>query len=115
MSAPVEQFNLIAGVWCKQMHFKQTGDRMDGHLHTHNHLTLLASGSLRVTVNGTASEFTAPHMIFIHKDHTHELISLQDNTVAYCVHAVRDADTGDIIDDVIMPAGVTQEPLTRTE
>lgn len=115
MSVPVEQFNMIAGVWCKQMHFIQAGDRMDGHLHTHNHLTLLAAGSLRVTVNGTASEFTAPHMIFIHKDHTHELVALQDNTVAYCVHAVRDADTGDIIDDVIYPAGVTREPLLRTE
>jgi quercetin dioxygenase-like cupin family protein len=113
MAAPAEQFNLIDSVWCKQMHFAQAGDRMDGHLHTHNHLTLLAAGKLRVVVNGVATEFTAPHMIFIHKDHTHELTALVDNTVAYCIHAVRDADTGDIIDDIIVPAGIVQETLIR--
>jgi gentisate 1,2-dioxygenase len=113
MSAPVNHFNMIDGVWCKQMHFKHTGDCMPGHLHTHNHLTLLAAGQLRVVVNGQATEFTAPHMIFIHKDHTHELTALVDDTVAYCIHAVRDADTGDIIDDIIIPAGIVQEPLIR--
>ena len=91
------------------MQFAQAGDVMQGHLHTHNHLTLLAHGKLRVTVNGSATEFTAPHMIFIHKNHTHELVALEDNTIAYCIHAVRDKDTGDVIDKVIVPAGVTIE------
>lgn len=115
MSEPVTSFNLVDGVFCKQMHFKSAGDVMQGHLHTHNHLTLLAAGAVRVTVNGKTSEFTAPHMIFIHKDHEHELEALADNTVAYCIHAVRDRDTGDIIDKIIYPDGIMlgMEPLVN--
>ena len=111
MSSPAESLNIIDSVFCKQMHFANAGDIMQGHLHTHNHLTLLAAGKLRVTVNGQITEFTAPHMIFIHKNHTHELEALQDDTVAYCIHAVREDTTGDVIDRVIVPAGVTIEPF----
>ena len=108
---PKLHISLIDGVFVKQMHFEQVGSTMHGHKHTHNHLTLLAHGKLKVTVNGEVTEFTAPHLIFIHKDNEHELVALEENTVAYCVHAVRDKDTGDIIDDVIVPRGVAYEPL----
>lgn len=108
---PTYYFSAIDGVAVKQMHFKKSGSIMQGHKHTHNHLTLLAHGKLKVTVNGEETEFTAPHLIFIHKDNEHELVALEDGTVAYCVHAIRDKDTGDIIDDVIVPKGVTYEPL----
>jgi quercetin dioxygenase-like cupin family protein len=70
----------------------------------------LAKGKLKVTVEGTASEFTAPHMIYIHKDKRHELQALTDDTVAYCIHALRDKDTGDILDPSMVPAGV--DPLS---
>jgi len=112
---PEISFNLVDGVFAKQMHFKYAGDIMEGHQHTHNHLTLLAAGKLKVTVNGKTSEFTAPHMIFIHKDHNHELVALEDNTVTYCIHAVRDKDSGDIIDGTIYPEGIisTMEKLTK--
>lgn len=111
MSSPIERLNMVDGVFAKQMHFAQAGDVMNGHLHTHNHLTLLAHGSLRVSVNGQSTEFTAPHMIFIHKNHTHELVALENNTVAYCIHAVREKDTGDVIDSVIVPRGIIIEDL----
>jgi quercetin dioxygenase-like cupin family protein len=113
VSNPIEEFNMVDGVWCKQMHFVNANDIMPGHLHTHNHLTLLAAGRLKVTVNGISSEYTAPHMIFIHKDHVHQLEALEANTVAYCVHAVRDDSTGNIIDEIIVPEGITLEPLVK--
>jgi quercetin dioxygenase-like cupin family protein len=81
-----------------------------GHTHQFDHLTLLAKGKLKVTVEGTVSEFTAPHMIYIHKDKRHELQALTDDTVAYCIHALRDKDTGDILDPSMVPAGV--DPLS---
>jgi quercetin dioxygenase-like cupin family protein len=111
ITTPEVSFNMVDGVWCKQMHFKEKGCTMSGHTHTHNHLTLLAKGSLKVTVEGKVTVFTAPHMIFIHKDNAHELVALEDDTVAYCIHAVRDADTGDIIDQVIIPDGINLETL----
>lgn len=100
---------LLSGVWCKQMNFKQAGAVMHGHTHKYNHITLLAKGSLNVTVNNVSTEFRAPHMIFIHKDHEHELRSLEDDTVAYCIHAVREKYTGEIVDELAMPDGVDIE------
>jgi quercetin dioxygenase-like cupin family protein len=88
------------------MHFQKTGDIEFGHTHQFDHLTLLAKGKLKVTVEGVVSEFTAPHMIYIHKDKAHELEALADETVAYCIHALRDKDTGEILDPAMIPAGV---------
>jgi hypothetical protein len=66
-------------------------------------MTLLASGALKVIVNGQATEFKAPHMILIRQDKNHELIALEDNTVAFCIHALR---TGDRVEDIIDPASI---------
>jgi quercetin dioxygenase-like cupin family protein len=88
------------------MHFKKSGDTELGHTHQFDHLTLLASGSLRVTVEGVATEFKAPHMIYIHKDKNHELVALEDGTVAYCIHALHDKDTHDILDPSMIPHNV---------
>lgn len=96
------------------MHFEKAGDIEQGHTHNFDHLTLLASGSLRVTVEGKATEFKAPHMIYIHKDKKHELVALEDNTVAYCIHALRGSNTtGDILDPAMIPDGVRIDEVAR--
>lgn len=92
------------------MRFQKAGDIEIGHTHQFDHLTLLAKGKLKVTVEGVASEFAAPHMIYIHKDKVHELKALTDETVAYCIHALRDKDSGEILDPSMIPAGV--DPLS---
>lgn len=107
MNAPEIGFGCVANLWCRMMDFKFTGDTEQGHTHSFDHLTLLASGSLKVTVSGMATVFKAPHMLYIHKDKHHELVALEDNTVAYCIHALRGADgSGDILDPSMIPAGV---------
>jgi len=91
------------------MHFEKVGDIEYGHSHQFDHLTLLASGKLKVTVNGESSEFTAPNMIYINKDLEHELVALEDNTIAYCIHALRDGySTEDIIDPGSIPSGYSK-------
>ena len=107
MNSPEVLLGCVANLWSRMMHFKKAGDTEQGHTHQFDHLTLLASGSLRVTVDGLVTEFQAPHMIFIKKDKNHELVALVDNTVAYCIHALRDKDTQDILDPAMIPAGVT--------
>jgi quercetin dioxygenase-like cupin family protein len=89
------------------MHFKRAGDIEAGHTHQFDHLTLLAKGKLKVTVGGAITEFVAPHMIYIHKDKVHELEALEDETVAYCIHALRDKSNNDILDPSMIPAGVS--------
>ena len=105
-NTPLIQIGCVANLYSRMMHFKKAGDVEHGHTHQFDHLTLLAAGALRVTVEGSTSEFKAPHMIYIHKDKNHELTALEDGTVAYCIHALRDRETDDILDPAMIPLGV---------
>ena len=107
MSNPVVHIGCVANLFSRMMHFKQAGDTEMGHTHQFDHLTLLAKGKLKVTVEGVATEFTAPHMIYIRADKMHELVALTDETVAYCIHALRDKNNNDIIDPSMIPTGVS--------
>lgn len=103
---PDASIGLVSNLWSKMMHFKKAGDTEQGHAHVFDHLTLLAKGSMKVTVNGVSTNFTAPHMIFIKKESIHELVALEDDTVAYCIHALRDGNgVDDIIDPSMIPDG----------
>lgn len=104
---PEIKIGCVANLYSRMMHFKTAGDIEVGHTHQFDHLTLLAKGKLKVTVEGNVTEFTAPHMIYIHKDKVHELEALTDETVAYCIHALRDKDTNEILDPSMIPAGVS--------
>lgn len=106
MSSPIVNIGCVANLYSRMMHFEKAGDIEIGHTHQFDHLTLLAKGKLQVTVDGNMSEFTAPHMIYIHKDKVHELVAMTDNTVAYCIHALRDKENNEILDPSMIPAGV---------
>lgn len=107
MNEPNIAIGCVANLFSRQMHFEKAGDIEHGHKHPFDHLTLLAAGALRVTVEGKTTEFKAPHMIYVKAEHVHELVALEDNTVAYCIHALRgDNKTGDILDPAMVPAGV---------
>lgn len=107
MRSPSITIGCVANLYSRMMHFKRAGDTEIGHTHQFDHLTLLAKGKLKVTVEGVATDFTAPHMIYIHKDKVHELEALTDETVAYCIHALRNKDNDEIIDPSMIPAGVS--------
>lgn len=105
----------VANLFSRQMVFRRAGDYEQGHTHQFDHLTLLASGSLKVTVDGKTTVFKAPHMIYIHKDKMHELVALEDNTVAYCIHALRDGDNvEDILDPAMIPEGVLPTSVSKS-
>lgn len=111
MSYPEIKLGCVANLFSRMMHFKKAGDVEQGHTHPFDHLTLLASGSLKITVEGKETVFKAPHMIYINKDKEHELVALEDNTVAYCIHALRNGEgVDDILDPAMIPDGV--DPLT---
>ena len=105
MSHPEVMLGCVANLFSRQMHFVNAGDMEHGHTHQFDHLTLLASGRLQVTVEGKVSEFSAPYMIYIKKDKMHELVALEPNTVAYCIHALR---SGGAVDDIVDPSMVPE-------
>lgn len=104
---PEVSIGLVSNMFVRQMHFKKSGDCEQGHEHNFDHLTLLASGKLRVEVGDSVTEYTAPCMVYIKKDVTHKLTSLDGNTVAYCIHGLRDKDkSDDILSPEMVPQGV---------
>ena len=105
MSPPVVTLGLTNNVYVRQMNFEKSGDVEQGHTHNYDHLTLLGKGKLKVTANGNETTFEAPQMIWIRADTEHLLEALEDNTVAYCIHTLRD-EQGQIIDPNMVPAGI---------
>lgn len=119
-SQPKTKIAYVANLFSRMMLFEKAGDIEPGHCHQFDHLTMLAKGSLKVTVDGQTSDFIAPHMIYIQKDKMHELVALEDDTIAYCIHAIRsNDDTGDILDPTMIPNGINPieagiaKPLVR--
>lgn len=112
MNEPDIHIGCVANLYSRMMHFRKAGDTEIGHTHQFDHLTLLAKGKLKVTVEGNVSEFTAPHMLYIHKDKVHELEALVDETVAYCIHALRNKETNEILDPSMIPKGVNPTSLS---
>lgn len=85
------------------MHFREKGDFEIGHCHTYDHGTLVATGKLLVEMlrdDGSVisqKEFTGPSFVFIPKLCMHRLTALENNTVAVCIHAMRDIE-GNLLD-----------------
>jgi quercetin dioxygenase-like cupin family protein len=112
---PYISIGCVSNLFSRQMSFAKAGDTEIGHTHHFDHLTLLAHGSLRVTVAGETTDFKAPQMIYIKAEVVHELVALEDNTVAYCIHALRNADgCGDILDPSMIPAGVDATKIAQS-
>jgi len=105
MTAPNTKISVVANTWVKQMQFAKAGDFNDGHTHIFDHQTLLGKGSVKVTVNGKVSEFTAPTIIFIRAGFEHQIEALEDDTICYCIHAIRD---GERVEDIIDPADIPE-------
>ena len=82
--------SLVNDVFVKQMVFREKGWIALTHAHVYDHQTLLAAGALRLTVEGQSRDYQAPQIIVIRAGTHHMMESLEANTVAYCVHAVKD-------------------------
>lgn len=112
MADSLVKLGMVSNIFSKMMHFVKAGDMEQGHCHQFDHLTLLATGELSVKVDGVATAFKAPHMIFIRANVEHELTALADGTVAYCIHAIRDGErVEDIVDPTMIPKGITPQTL----
>lgn len=118
---PEVTISCVSNVFVKQMRFVNAGDMEHGHSHCFDHLTLLASGRIRLTALGKSDDFVAPHHIFIKAGVEHELLALEDNTTVHCIHAIRD---GERVEDIVDPASLpistmfppdTAYPMTTNE
>lgn len=93
--------SLVNNVFIKQMVFVKKGSWAVTHAHTYDHQTLLASGRLRMTLDGQTTELTGPCIIVIQAGKHHAFEALEDGTVAYCIHAIKNGETIDEADPLV--------------
>ena len=93
-----KELGYIGNIWVRQNVLSKSGQFNQGHKHKFDHVSLLTNGKVSVEVEGySAKEFTAPTFIVIKKEHNHKFTALEDNTIWYCVFAMRDID-GNVTD-----------------
>ena len=96
----ITDVRVVDNVFVKLHMFKNAGDTHEGHAHTFDHITLLATGKVLMKHDNGEQEFTAPHLIVTPKGIAHQFTALEPRTVFCCIHAIRD---GDGVDDVAAP------------
>lgn len=87
----IEEHGYVGNIWVRQNYMEKAGDKVGGHIHLFDHVSLLAKGSVSVKIdNKEPVVFKAPTFIVIRKDRRHEITALEDDTSWYCVFAARD-------------------------
>lgn len=117
MSNPVTDLKLVDNVFVKMHQFIDIGDTHEGHSHSFDHITLLATGSVTMKHDNGEQDFTAPHLIVTPKGIAHQFIAKEPNTIFCCIHAIRDgSEVDNVASQDITPEQVfellTQYPLT---
>ena len=92
MSKPTTDLKIVDNVFVKMHLFINTGDTHEGHSHSFDHITLLATGSVNMVHDNGQAEFKAPHLIVTPKGIKHQFTALEPNTLFCCIHAIREKD-----------------------
>jgi hypothetical protein len=114
MPQPTIEIFAVSNVYTRIMNFKKAGDIEIGHYHTYDHGTLISSGSIKLEILGENLEtietkiYKAPRMVLIKKEFKHRLTALEDNTVAVCIHALRD------VEGELLPVETIEEVIHTT-
>lgn len=93
------EHHFSSGVYAKETRIP-AGSWLVQHAHLHDHLSILASGSVELMVDGETSVLHAPACLTIKAGKHHGVRSLTD-VVWYCVHATNCTDA-DEVDDVLI-------------
>lgn len=125
MSSPLTDLKIVDNVFVKLHRFIEVGDTHEGHAHAFDHITLLASGSVKMVHDNGEAEYKAPHLIVTPKGIKHQFTALEPNTVFCCIHAIREKNELDAIADpniteeqawkLLSNAPLTKEQVTEQQ
>jgi hypothetical protein len=95
----ITQWNVsVDGIFIKQIHIPHEGTLLPQHVHTYDHHSMLAKGSVVVFVGDeNIGNFHAPTPIFIRKGVQHSFVSLEEDVIIYCIHNLHGQDEVDLI------------------
>lgn len=74
------------------------------HKHEHDHLSVLASGTVEILIDGQRSELTGPACLTIKAGKHHGVKALTD-VAWYCIHATDCTDETGVDEVLIVPGG----------
>ena len=110
MTGPNYTIGSAGNIYIRMMTFNEEGSSEPPHKHIFDHIQVLATGKVKITVNDQESIHSAPKMIYIKKNVAHSIVALEPGTTIMCVHGLRDGYGGnDIIPIESIPAGVELE------
>lgn len=90
-------------IYLKKMCFKDENITYYGHYHDYDHVTLIASGKVKVKFSAIpemgipeeVKEYSAVSTFVTRSFREHEITSLEPNTTVCCIHGIRE-DSGEI-------------------
>ena len=84
------EFAEVDEIWVRAYSLKKAGRVASQHIHAHDHITLISSGSVQAWQDGQEiGVFDAPSLITIPANAKHAFIALTDNVVLCCLHNLR--------------------------
>jgi len=96
---------IVDNVFVKMIPLNGVGDKVAGHAHVFDHITLLSIGSVHMKHDNGETTYVAPCLIVTPKGICHEFTNLVEQSILSCIHAIRD---GDGVDD-IAPQNITED------
>lgn len=98
-SVEITEIGVVGNVWIRRQYYANKDCEKSGHKHHHDHVSLLAKGRLQVHVEGYDPViYNEGDFFLIKAEHEHMLVPLEDDTIAYCIFALRNVD-GEVVDD----------------
>jgi quercetin dioxygenase-like cupin family protein len=77
-------------IYIRQIAVKKALTVIPQHSHAYDHLTMVARGSVKVSMEGgITKDYVAPTGIMIKAGVKHLFVTLEDDTLLYCVHNLR--------------------------
>ena len=87
------------GVYAKELHIP-AGYHLVSHAHVYDHLSILAAGRVRLSVDGITRELTGPVALTIKAGAAHTVRALTD-AVWFCIHPTKETDSS-LVDAAIL-------------
>lgn len=96
------------GVFIKEMRIPKARTLVPQHSHAYDHTSMLARGSIRMWRDGAyCGEKVAPCGIFIAAGVKHSFLSLEDDTIIYCVHNLHGSEAVEVVEEHEIVGGLS--------
>jgi quercetin dioxygenase-like cupin family protein len=84
------EFAEVDDIWVRAYSVAKTNTVLSQHVHAHDHITLVSSGSVEAWQDGKSiGVFEAPSVVKIPAGKKHAFLALTDNVMLCCLHNLR--------------------------